>query len=146
MCIRDSDEDRRPGRHPALPRAAQLPRPQRSPHPGDLQRRQTPPPGQRGPDRADLPAPAHPATTAGPGPPTHPSKHLQLIPKVGGHIDIEKCGTSDPRPLLAGDSDAAPSLLCQFQSQWWAELKRSLAQMDADPTWEPLVELKEANN
>ncbi len=58
-------------------------RPQCSPHPGDLQRRPAPPTDQWGPCRADLSAPTHPHPTAGPGPPTHPSKHLHLNPKVG---------------------------------------------------------------
>jgi tetratricopeptide (TPR) repeat protein/cold shock CspA family protein len=50
------------------------------------------------------------------------------------------------RPLLAGDSDTAPSLLCQYRSRWWAELQRMIAQMDADPSWEPLVELPHATS
>src|ERR1035437_750643 len=52
------------------------------------------PPQHRRPERADLPAATHTATTAGPGPPKHPSKHLHLTPQVGGYIDCEKCGTS----------------------------------------------------
>ncbi|ORM37976.1 hypothetical protein BFL43_02050 [Williamsia sp. 1135] len=43
------------------------------------------------------------------------------------------------RPLLAGDSDAAVSLLLQFQARNWPELKRMLGQLRADPSWEPLV-------
>lgn len=69
----------------------------------------------------------------------------ELTPHLDRLVGIRK-RVMHARPLLAGDSDAAPSLLCQFQSQWWAELKRSLAQMDADPSWEPLVELQEADN
>lgn len=48
-----------------------------------------------------------------------------------------------PRPLLAGDSDAAPMLLNQFQTRFWSELKRMLSQLDQDPSWEPLITLKE---
>ena len=36
-------------------------------------------------NRADLPAPAHTAATAGPGPPTDPSRRLHLTPEVGGY-------------------------------------------------------------
>lgn len=43
------------------------------------------------------------------------------------------------RPLAAGDSDAAVSLLNQFQSRYWPEMKRMLAQLWEDPSWEPLV-------
>lgn len=46
------------------------------------------------------------------------------------------------RPLLAGDSDAAPSLLVQYRSRWWKEMQRTLAQLDSDPTWEPVVQLQ----
>jgi hypothetical protein len=52
----DLDAHRRAHRHPALPRTTQLPRPQRPPHPGDLQRPPTPPPASPRPDRADLPS------------------------------------------------------------------------------------------
>ncbi|HYZ55807.1 MAG TPA: cold shock domain-containing protein [Streptosporangiaceae bacterium] len=51
-----------------------------------------------------------------------------------------------PRPLLAGDSDAALSLLNQFQTRFWPELKRMLAQLDEDPSWEPLISLKESSD
>lgn len=43
------------------------------------------------------------------------------------------------RPLAAGDGDAAVSLLGQFQTRYWSELRRTLAQLQADPTWEPIV-------
>lgn len=43
------------------------------------------------------------------------------------------------RPLAAGDSDAAVSLLNQFASGYWKELRRMMAQLHADPTWEPVV-------
>lgn len=43
------------------------------------------------------------------------------------------------RPLAAGDSDATVSLLNQFQTRYWSEMKRMLAQLWADPSWEPLV-------
>ena len=57
--------------------------------------------GSGGQIRTDLPAPAHPAATAGPRPPTHPSEHLQLT-QSGGHIDIEKCGTSVLTVVVSG--------------------------------------------
>ncbi|HEY0773966.1 MAG TPA: hypothetical protein VGD51_07790, partial [Nocardioidaceae bacterium] len=41
------------------------------------------------------------------------------------------------RPLAAGDSDAAVSLLTQYRSGYWRELRRTLAQLQADPGWEP---------
>ena len=73
------DEQQRPGRDPALPRTTQLPRPQRTTHPGDLHRPPTPPTDQpRRSDRADLPTSAQRPTTAGAGPPPHPNQHLQL--------------------------------------------------------------------
>lgn len=78
-----------------------------------------------------------------------PGELAQEVRELTSHLDrlvgIRK-RVMHARPLVAGDSDAAPSLLCQYQSQWWPELKRTLAQMDADPTWEPLVELREADN
>lgn len=43
------------------------------------------------------------------------------------------------RPLAAGDSDAAVSLLNQFATGYWSELRRTLAQLHADPEWEPVV-------
>lgn len=43
------------------------------------------------------------------------------------------------RPLAGGDSEAAVSLLNQFQTRYWPELKRMIAQLMADPSWEPLV-------
>lgn len=47
------------------------------------------------------------------------------------------------RPLGVGDSDAAPALLTQFRTRYWTELRRTLAQLDEDPTWEPVVLLKD---
>ena len=51
-----------------------------------------------------------------------------------------------PRPLNAGDSDTALMLLNQYHSRCWAELKRMIAQLDQDPSWEPLITLKESNS
>lgn len=41
------------------------------------------------------------------------------------------------RPLLAGDSDTALSILDAFKTGYWPELRRTLAQLRADTTWEP---------
>ena len=41
------------------------------------------------------------------------------------------------RPLLAGDSDAAVLLLNMYQTRYWSELKRMVAQLREDPSWEP---------
>lgn len=46
------------------------------------------------------------------------------------------------RPLLAGDSDAAVSLLNMYQTRYWPELKRIIAQLQEDPSWEPIVAIK----
>lgn len=43
------------------------------------------------------------------------------------------------RPLLAGDSDAAVSLLNMYRSRYWPELKRMISQLHEDPSWEPVV-------
>lgn len=43
------------------------------------------------------------------------------------------------RPLAAGDSVAAVSLLNQFRTEYWAELRRVMAQLNADPAWEPTI-------
>lgn len=45
------------------------------------------------------------------------------------------------RPLSPGDSHTAVSLLAQYQSRFWSELKKTLAELAADPTWEPIVEI-----
>lgn len=43
------------------------------------------------------------------------------------------------RPLAPGDSDLSVSLLSQFTTRYWAELKRILQQLNEDPDWEPIV-------
>lgn len=43
------------------------------------------------------------------------------------------------RPLASGDSDAAVSLLNQFRTTYWAELRRTMAHLQADPGWEPVI-------
>lgn len=43
------------------------------------------------------------------------------------------------RPLAAGDSEAAVALLAQYKCRYWPELKRMLAQLAEDPSWEPIV-------
>lgn len=43
------------------------------------------------------------------------------------------------RPLAAGDSEAATSHLNQYQTPYWVETRRTLAQLMADPTWEPKI-------
>lgn len=43
------------------------------------------------------------------------------------------------RPLAAGDSDAAVSLFNQFRTSYWSELRRTVAQLQADPSWEPAI-------
>ena len=43
------------------------------------------------------------------------------------------------RPLAAGDGDAAVSLLNQFSTSYWSELRRTMAHLQADPSWEPVV-------
>jgi tetratricopeptide (TPR) repeat protein/cold shock CspA family protein len=50
-----------------------------------------------------------------------------------------------PRPLLADDSDAAPMILNQFCTRYWSETRRMFAQLDEDPSWEPLVTLHESD-
>jgi hypothetical protein len=45
------------------------------------------------------------------------------------------------RPLVPGDSYAAVSLLSQFQSRLWVELKRTLTHLSEDPSWEPVVDI-----
>jgi len=44
------------------------------------------------------------------------------------------------RPLAAGDGDAAVSLLSSYVTRFWTELRRTLAHLNADPTWEPLMD------
>lgn len=51
-----------------------------------------------------------------------------------------------PRPLLADDNEAAPMILNQFATQYWAETKRVLSQLDADPAWEPLITLGDSDS
>ena len=43
------------------------------------------------------------------------------------------------RPLAAGDSDTAVSLLNQFQSRGWNELRRTLTHLQEEPAWEPVM-------
>ncbi|WP_413542666.1 cold shock domain-containing protein [Citricoccus nitrophenolicus] len=43
------------------------------------------------------------------------------------------------RPLAQGDGDAALSLLNQFRTGYWNELRRTMAQLHADPEWEPAI-------
>ena len=43
------------------------------------------------------------------------------------------------RPLAAGDSDAAVSLFSQFRTDYWSESRRTIAHLQADPTWEPVI-------
>src|SRR5450759_3510935 len=47
-------------------------------------------------ERADLPAATHTATTAGPGPPKHPSKHLHLTPPSGGLYRLREVRNVSP--------------------------------------------------
>ena len=47
------------------------------------------------------------------------------------------------RPLVPGDSYAAVSLLNQYQAKNWQELKRTVGQLSADPSWEPIVTINE---
>ena len=54
------------------------------------------PPQHRRPERADLPAATHTATTAGPGPPKHPSKHLHLTPPSGGLYRLREVRNVSP--------------------------------------------------
>lgn len=56
-------------------------------------------------------------------------------------VDIRK-RVMHARPLLAGDSDAAVSLLNMYQTRYWSELKRMVAQLQEDPSWEPIVAIK----
>lgn len=43
------------------------------------------------------------------------------------------------RPLAAGDGELAVSLLNQFHTRQWVELRRVLAKLQADPLWEPTL-------
>lgn len=56
-------------------------------------------------------------------------------------VDIRK-RVMHARPLLAGDSDAAVSLLGMYQTRYWSELKRMVAQLQEDPSWEPTVPIE----
>lgn len=80
------------------------------------------------------------------------NRHRRLLPEELGR-EIRECTPSmdrlvsirrrvmHPRPLLADDNEAAPIILNQFATNYWAETQRVLAQLDADPAWEPLVSL-----
>lgn len=80
------------------------------------------------------------------------NRHRQFLPEELAR-EIRECTSSmdrlvsirrrvmHPRPLLADDNEAAPMILNQFATRYWAETQRVLAQLDADPAWEPLVTL-----
>ena len=44
------------------------------------------------------------------------------------------------RPLAPGDSDAAVSFLTQFQTRYWHDLHHVVAQLQSDPSWEPVID------
>ncbi|KAB7740035.1 AAA family ATPase [Nostocoides sp. F2B08] len=71
-----------------------------------------------------------------------PSEYASEVRDLTGHLDrlvAIRNRVMHARPLAAGDSDAAVSILTQFQTRYWSEMKRTLAQLVADPSWEPLV-------
>jgi len=68
----------------------------------------------------------------------------ELTPSMDRLVSIRK-RVMHPRPLLAGDSDAAAMLLNQFQTRFWPELQRMFMHLDEDPSWEPLVTLTETD-
>lgn len=68
----------------------------------------------------------------------------ELTPNLDRVVAIRK-RVMHARPLAEGDSDAAISLLTSFRTRWWAETQRTIGQLDTDPSWEPLVEIRERN-
>lgn len=62
----------------------------------------------------------------------------ELTPSLDQLVSIRN-RVMHARPLAAGDSDTAVSLLNQFQNRSWSELRRTMTQLQSDPTWEPAM-------